>query len=798
MASKRFRIAFSFAGEKREFVSRVAAILAERFGEAAILYDKYHEAEFARCNLGVYLPDLYRKKSALVVIVVCPAYSKKQWTGLEWAAIHDLLSKRKDEEVMLCRFGRAEVAGLYSTAGFIELDRKTPKQTATLIVERLESNESKQRRRCAKPATAASNASTPNNLPRLQYFFGREADLKRIADALAPDARGWGALIDGPGGIGKTALAIRAAELVPVGRFSRIIFLSAKERELTADGQRALGTFVLPTCLEMLNAIARELEQPDLTKSPDSERSELILRALREQNVLLVLDNLETLPSPDRDQLFAILNRLPRGTSAIVTSRRRADAGAVSVRLDRLDWEGARALIAELGKDFVRLGQASDTDRRALYDETGGNPLLIRWVAGQLGQGRYRTVAAALVQLRNPEAGNNPLEFVFGDLLDTFTKSETKALAALSYFTQQIEVRHIAELGALTQTAAQTALCDLSTRALVAPDDEEQTFALVPMVADFLRQTRRAVIEATGNRLEKRAYAIIVENGYENHDRFSIIEVAWPFIFAAIPVFLAGKNRRLQLVCDALRAFMEFSGRWDEWASLSTQAEKIAVFANDFASATRRACNVSWVYQQRGQTQQIAECADRAETHSKHLDSRARERAMALRLRGISFHLDRNFPAAIDAYRRLVGYWRKESPKSAVTAGALSDLGAIEDESGDIHAAECHFREALEIYDEACDLEGLAVSNGNLAQLAFNQDDWKTAESFARKAVELDESVGRKDLTAEHCFCLAYSLALLNRQGEALPYARRAAELYAALKSTDQQWAIQLVSVCES
>src|SRR3970282_1800070 len=101
MSAKRFRIAFSFAGEKRDFVAKVAGILAKRFGEAAILYDKFHEAVFARRNLGIYLPELYHEESDLVVVVVCPNYDVKQWTGLEWTAIHDLLSKRKDDEVML-------------------------------------------------------------------------------------------------------------------------------------------------------------------------------------------------------------------------------------------------------------------------------------------------------------------------------------------------------------------------------------------------------------------------------------------------------------------------------------------------------------------------------------------------------------------------------------------------------------------------------------------------------------------------------------------------------------------------
>lgn len=95
---KRFRIAFSFAGEKREFVAKVARILADRFDEDKILYDKFHEAEFARRDLGTYLPELYHKESDLVVVVACPDYENKEWCGLEWTAIHALLKNRKDSE----------------------------------------------------------------------------------------------------------------------------------------------------------------------------------------------------------------------------------------------------------------------------------------------------------------------------------------------------------------------------------------------------------------------------------------------------------------------------------------------------------------------------------------------------------------------------------------------------------------------------------------------------------------------------------------------------------------------------
>lgn len=141
--AKRFRVALTFSGEKRTYVAQVASILAKRFSEAEVLYDKYHEAEFGRRDLSFYLPDLYHDQADLIVVVVCRDYEQKEWCGLEWDAIFDLLKKRKNDDVMLCRFDNATVKGLYSTAGFVDLDGKTPELTATRILERLALNEEK-------------------------------------------------------------------------------------------------------------------------------------------------------------------------------------------------------------------------------------------------------------------------------------------------------------------------------------------------------------------------------------------------------------------------------------------------------------------------------------------------------------------------------------------------------------------------------------------------------------------------------------------------------------------------------
>ena len=801
MSAKRFRIAFSFAGEKREFVAKVAGILAKRFGEAGILYDKYHKAEFSRGDLAFYLPELYHNQAELVVAVFCPDYENKEWCGLEWNAIFDLLKKRRVEEVMLTRFGHVEGKGLYSLAGYTDLQHETPETTADLILQRLAFNEGKPKDHYTDGATTSRSAprtSIPNNLPRLQYFFGREADLKKIADALAEDARGWGALIDGPGGIGKTSLAIRAAESVPSGRFRRIIFLSSKERELTADGQRSLGSFVLPGYLEMLNAIARELEQSELSKSPEAERTDLTLRALRDADVLLMLDNLETLPEPDRDQLFAFLNRLPRGCSAIVTSRRCADASAVVVRLDKLDWPAARDLITELAKDNDHLRRASEKEQRALYDETGGNPLLIRWVTGQLGLGRCRSILSALDFLRSAPAGNNPLEFIFGDLLDTFTANETKVLAALTHFTSAMEVKFIAELGGINDAATQGALTDLSSRALVLPDVEERAFALVPMVADFLRRNRPEGVAETGSRLEKRAYALIVENGYQKHDRFPVLDAAWPTVAPALPLFLAGPNVRLQTVCGALRFFFEFTVRWDEWLALEQQAEAKALAGGDHTQAGWRAFQAGWIPYLRQEADAVLACADRAAAHWRTAQAGARERASAIRLRGLGHQLKANYPAALADHREALELLQSLSAESKDVAIALNDLALTEQSSGDLAAAERDYREALRMAHAVDYAEGVANFTGNLAALAEDRKRWPEAETLAREALPLSEKVGRQELIAFDCQRLATALVQQGKPAEALPHARRAVEIYTRVGSPDLEAARATLRACES
>ena len=652
-----------------------------------------------------------------------------------------------------------------------------------------------------RPATmntgATPRTTIPHNLPSLQPFFGREEELRKIADALDPESRTWGALIDGPGGMGKTSLAVRAAYDAPPDAFEKIAFVSLKSRELDDDGLRDLSGFLISGLAELLNELARELGHAEIAKAPEDRRPRMLLDALRGTRTLLVLDNLESLVKPDRDIVFTFVKKLPPGCKAILTSRQRIGSAAEELILEKLSEEAALATLAKLAESNPTLAKTSEAERHVLYRETGGNPLLLRWTAGQIGRGSCLTFTDAIAYLRSCPKDNDPLEFIFGDLVEDFREPETSVLSALTYFTLPAKVEHITKLAECADAEVDVALRSLVNRSLVVPSDELKTFVLVPLVADFLRKKKPDVVAETGDRLEKYAYALVVENGYQNHDRFSVLDSVWPTVVAALPRFLAGANDQLQTVCTALKDFFDFTGRWDEWLALARDAENRALVVKDFWSAGWRAHDAGWIHYLRGQAVETLAAADRTEAHWRGAQAGTQQRAVSIHLRGMGHILANDNSAAIAAYRQAMELWRTLGPESKDAASGLNSLAGAEHVADDLDAAERHYREALTIYQNLENQEGIATVTGNLAQLAVDREDWLRAEALAREALSLSEEVGRQELIGAHCQYLAKSLVRQGKKAESLPPARRAVDIFTRLGSADLAAARKLLAECE-
>jgi hypothetical protein len=132
----------SFPGEKRRYVSRVVDALRGTLGSDSVFYDFDYQAQLARPNLDALLQRIYRDNSKLIVVFLCAEYAAKQWCGLEWRAIRDIVKTKEDERIMLIRFDNAAIEGLFSIDGYIDGESFSARQVADLIVTRLSEQES--------------------------------------------------------------------------------------------------------------------------------------------------------------------------------------------------------------------------------------------------------------------------------------------------------------------------------------------------------------------------------------------------------------------------------------------------------------------------------------------------------------------------------------------------------------------------------------------------------------------------------------------------------------------------------
>lgn len=164
--------------------------------------------------------------------------------------------------------------------------------------------------RAADAASAAQPAGPALPLT-FTRFFGQEAELARLQALLEPGskpARAGARLVTltGPGGSGKTRLAIEAAKRLSPSFEQAVWFVPLAD---LLDGAR------------IVDALADALH---LARSPGLDPLEQAVTVLAPRPCLLILDNLEHLLDAGRDLLRKLLQQAP-ALVCLVTSRQRLD-----------------------------------------------------------------------------------------------------------------------------------------------------------------------------------------------------------------------------------------------------------------------------------------------------------------------------------------------------------------------------------------------------------------------------------------------------------------------------------------
>lgn len=135
MADREYDVCLSFAGEDRDYVKDVAALLNER--GVRVFYDEYEKAKLWGKDLYDHLSFVYRNAARYCVLFVSEHYANKVWTNHERKNAQSRALSENSEYILPARFDDTVIDGLSDTVGFVDLRDTSPTELVNLISQKL-------------------------------------------------------------------------------------------------------------------------------------------------------------------------------------------------------------------------------------------------------------------------------------------------------------------------------------------------------------------------------------------------------------------------------------------------------------------------------------------------------------------------------------------------------------------------------------------------------------------------------------------------------------------------------------
>jgi hypothetical protein len=326
------------------------------------------------------------------------------------------------------------------------------------------------------PFVPRQNLPTPEQC----QFIGREEQIQLFLKWLGDD-RIHRISVEGIGGAGKTSFVLEAAYRClrsAVGKFEAIIFTSAKQQRLKT--RQILSRLQRERTLDdILTAIAKTLNDPDILAPDKQRRLERVINSLKAIKTLLILDNLETYD--DIESIVAFIYELPSTVKVIITSREQVlleDFQTIS--LSSLSEEEAIALIKSHLQDKAL--QLNLQQSQLLYRKTGGIPAAIVYAIGQLKAGY--ALESILPQMTLATA--DFARFYFAGSLNTLKEQPAyKLLMALVVFPQGAMKDAIATIAGISDSMeVEMGFARLKQLSLV--QCQKQHYSLLPLTRSYV------------------------------------------------------------------------------------------------------------------------------------------------------------------------------------------------------------------------------------------------------------------------------------------------------------------------
>lgn len=136
VSSHVFEVALSFPGEVRPLVEKIVKELERLLGPNSYFYDNNYISQLAQPSLDILLQGIY-KRAKLDIVFIGADYQKKNWCGVEFRAIKEIIFNRDNNRVMFIKIDDGPVEGVFETDGYIDARKFSPLKIAQFVSERL-------------------------------------------------------------------------------------------------------------------------------------------------------------------------------------------------------------------------------------------------------------------------------------------------------------------------------------------------------------------------------------------------------------------------------------------------------------------------------------------------------------------------------------------------------------------------------------------------------------------------------------------------------------------------------------
>lgn len=273
-------------------------------------------------------------------------------------------------------------------------------------------------------AQTSELTSSSYSLPPNPSLLGRKKELESLNTYLTSSSPV--SLIEGFGGVGKTSLAISSAyNQQSANRYQRIIWLSAKGLDLTL--------------FRLIDELISALDQPYIMKLENHKRPLEILKILRSQTILIILDNFESVNENEKGNIFNFLGTIPNPSKTLITSRPPCSSEPfvrnIDINICHLHGLTQHDSMELLKNELLRIGSNyTEQSLLLLHEElhciTEGNPLAIILTVSQLGFGY--SLEESIRHLRT--AKGNIFQLLFDSAWNALEEDDKRLLIMGSLF----------------------------------------------------------------------------------------------------------------------------------------------------------------------------------------------------------------------------------------------------------------------------------------------------------------------------------------------------------------------------